>query len=285
MADGALVVFTPSGRRGRFPLGTSVLQAARELGVDIDSVCGGRALCGRCQVSLSEGEFAKLGVTSRAAHLSEVNAVEARYASRRNLAPGRRLSCQALVAGDVVIDVPAESQVHKQLVRKRADARKIALDPVVRLYYVAVAEPDMHQPASDLRRLETALEAQWSLSGLSADLHALHNLQGALRKGGWKVTVAVREDAQNIAVRPGFHDRALGLADVMPAPIAMDTKAALSPLRLGSPKLMFEAPHAVLTPSSSRSRRTMRKTAAPARLIAPIGMTSGSTTTSLAGMP
>ena len=73
---GALVVFTPSGRRGRVPIGTPLLQAARSLGVDIDSVCGGRGLCGRCQVLLAEGNFAKHGVTSRAEHLSPFGAVD-----------------------------------------------------------------------------------------------------------------------------------------------------------------------------------------------------------------
>ncbi len=212
MADDALVVFTPAGRRGRFALGTSLLNAARELGVDIDSVCGGRALCGRCQVSVSEGEFAKLGVTSRVGHLSGVKAAEARYAARRSLAAGRRLSCQALVAGDVVIDVPAESQVHKQLVRKRPEARRIELDPVTRLHYVVVAEPAMAKPASDLRRLGEALASQWDLVDLGADLHVLHGLQQALRQGGWKVTVAVREHKRIVAIRPGYHDRAYGLA-------------------------------------------------------------------------
>src|SRR5262250_39192 len=97
----ALVVFMPSGRRGRFPLGTPLLQAARSLGVDIDSVCGGRGICGRCQIEVSEGEFAKLGVTSKAAHLSPFGAVEQRYAERRSLREGRRLSCSTLLLGDV----------------------------------------------------------------------------------------------------------------------------------------------------------------------------------------
>ncbi len=57
----ALIVFTPSGRRGRFAQGTTVLDAARSLGVDIDSVCGGRGICGRCQVSQGIGSFPKLG--------------------------------------------------------------------------------------------------------------------------------------------------------------------------------------------------------------------------------
>ncbi|MFQ5783740.1 MAG: ASKHA domain-containing protein [Alphaproteobacteria bacterium] len=212
MADDPLVVFTPSGRRGHFPAGTPLLQAARELGVDIDSVCGGRAICGRCQVHVTDAEFAKLGVTSRPDHLSEINAVEKRYAARRGLAPERRLSCQARIVGDVVIDVPAESQVHKQLVRKRADARVIEIDPVIRLHYVEVAQPDMHDPASDLRRLEAALAEQWGLAELSADLHVVRQVQGALREGAWKVTVAVREERRIIAVWPGFHDRAWGLA-------------------------------------------------------------------------
>ena len=64
----ALVVFTPSGRRGRFARGTSVLDAARRLGVDLDSVCGGRGICGRCQVTVAEGEHAKHGITCTAAH-------------------------------------------------------------------------------------------------------------------------------------------------------------------------------------------------------------------------
>src|SRR5215813_6394058 len=186
-----LIVFMPSGRRGRFPIGTPVLQAARQLGVDIDSVCGGRGICGRCQVVVSEGEFAKLGVTSRGDHMSDFCAVEQRYSDKRGMKPGRRLSCQAHLLGDLVIDVPADSQVHKQVVRKRAEMRDITLDPIVRLYYVEVQEPDMHDPTGDLQRLEKALDAQWQLTDLDTDLRVIQGLQEALRKGGWKVTVAV----------------------------------------------------------------------------------------------
>ena len=55
--------------------------------------------------------------------LSEWNAVEERYDQKRGLKAGRRLGCQATVQGDIVIDVPPESQVHKQVVRKAASAR------------------------------------------------------------------------------------------------------------------------------------------------------------------
>ena len=208
----ALVVFMPSGKRGRFPLGTPILKAARSLGVDIDSVCGGRGICGRCQVEVSEGEFAKLGVTSKVANLSVFGAVEQRYADRRGLKDGRRLSCSSLLQGDLVIDVPPDSQVHKQVVRKRAEMRAIELDPVVRLHYVEVIEPNMHDPSGDLQRLMQALEAQWGLTGLDCDLRVIQHLQKALRQGNWTVTVAVHHGKQITAVWPGFHDKAYGLA-------------------------------------------------------------------------
>ena len=82
------VVFMPSGRRGAFPAGTPVLTAARSLGVDIDSVCGGRAICGRCQISLSTGEFAKLGIESRETHLRGTTEAEKKYDRIKGLADG-----------------------------------------------------------------------------------------------------------------------------------------------------------------------------------------------------
>ncbi|MBS0613791.1 MAG: DUF4445 domain-containing protein, partial [Proteobacteria bacterium] len=208
----ALIVFTPSGKRGRFPLGTPILQAARSLGVDIDSVCGGRGICGRCQVLVSEGEFAKHGIRSSVESLTPVSEPELRYSRRQPLAEGRRLSCSARVQGDVVIDVPSSSQVHRQVVRKEADTRDIKLHPVVRLHYVEVQEPDMHDPSSDLRRLLDALEFEWRLSNLECDLDVAQKLQSALRKGEWKVTVAVHAGRQIIGVWPGFHESAFGMA-------------------------------------------------------------------------
>ena len=207
-----LVVFTPSGRRGRFPVGTSVLQAARALGVDLDSVCGGRGICGRCQVVQSIGAFAKHGIESAPAHLNPVTEVESRYASENPLAEGRRLGCSAGILGDVVIDVPPESQVHRQVVRKRVEVHDIEMNPMVHLHYVEVQEPDMHDPASDLRRLKEALEFEWRLASLECHPEVLHALQETLREGGFSVTVAIYDEREIIAVWPGYKDRIFGLA-------------------------------------------------------------------------
>jgi uncharacterized 2Fe-2S/4Fe-4S cluster protein (DUF4445 family) len=211
-AAAARAVFTPSGRRGEFPAGTSVLEAAQALGVDLDSVCGGRGICGRCQIVVSEGAHAKLAIESRASHLTPFSEPEERYRDRRGLAPERRLGCHARLLGDVVVDVPPESQLHRQVVRKPAEARTIELDPVVRLHHVEVEPPTLGSQTSDLARLLAALEDEWGLTGLVADLHVVRELQGALRAGEWAVTVAVHDGRAVTAVWPGFRDVALGIA-------------------------------------------------------------------------
>ena len=208
----AMVVFTPSGRRGRFVKGTTILQAARSLGVDLDSVCGGRAMCGRCQIELSTGSFAKHGVQSREDHLSSFSQLENEYSRTHEFLDGRRLGCSVKILGDVVIDVPPESQVHKQVVRKRAEVHDINLNPVIRMYYVEVQEPNMYDPSGDLQRLKDALEFDWRLENLSCDLRQIQKLQSALREDDWKVTAAVHDGSQIVAVWPGFRDQAYGLA-------------------------------------------------------------------------
>jgi uncharacterized 2Fe-2S/4Fe-4S cluster protein (DUF4445 family) len=215
MADSretALIVFLPAGKRGLFPSGTTVLQAARQLGVDVDSVCGGRAICGRCQIVLAEGEFAKHGIRSRADHLSAVGAAERAYSERHPIAGGRRLSCQALIEGDVVIDVPADSQVHKQLVRKSFEAREIQLDPPIHLYLVDVPQPVIEDPKGDLERVLLALEREWQLTGIWADLSVIQRLRNERRTGQWQATVAIREGTELVGVWPGFKERVYGIA-------------------------------------------------------------------------
>jgi len=86
------------------------------------------------------------------------------------------------------------------------------LNPLVSLHYVEVQEPDMHDPSGDLRRLEDALEFEWGLTDLGCDLKVLQVLQPVLRKGGWKVTVAVHSRERIIAVWPGLHKHLFGMA-------------------------------------------------------------------------
>lgn len=200
----ALVIFTPSGKRGRVARGTRVLQAARDLGVDLDSVCGGRGVCSKCQVVPGLGDFPKHGLHVTEDALSPLNAVEARYDEKRGLIAGGRLGCQATIEGDVVIDVPPGSQVHKQVVRKRAEVRDITLDPVLSLEFVDVSEPN---GAALLSALRAQTGEAWLELDEGLDLSAL--------EAGDEVTAAIHNDGTPVVVAlwPGFYEGPLfGLA-------------------------------------------------------------------------
>jgi uncharacterized 2Fe-2S/4Fe-4S cluster protein (DUF4445 family) len=212
----ARVVFQPSGRRGTFPVGTPLLDAARSLGVYVESVCGGRGICGRCQISVSEGSFAKEGFTSAADHLAGATEAETRYATLRKLPDDRRLSCQARILGDLVIDVPSDAQTNRQVVRKRAEARHIDPDSTISLVTVTIEEPDMEVPRGDADRLREALEVKSGTGALAFDPSLLPKVQSVLRAGKWQVTAALHRDGDDpatvTALWPGEKRAAYGLA-------------------------------------------------------------------------
>ncbi|MDH3779102.1 MAG: 2Fe-2S iron-sulfur cluster-binding protein, partial [Gammaproteobacteria bacterium] len=207
-----MIVFMPSGKRGRFPRGTAVLEAARSLGVDVDSVCGGRAICGRCQVEVAEGDFAKHGINSAENNVTPQGEAEQRFRERRGLGDGRRLGCQARLEADVVIDVPASSQVHQQVVRKPHEHHDITIDPVVQACFVEVPVPTLDEALGDLERLQNVLASEWQLRDLTCEPTVVSDLQAALVAGKRQVTVAVRNGKHIIAVWPGFRDTLYGIA-------------------------------------------------------------------------
>ena len=235
-----LVLFMPSGKRGRFQKGTPVLDAARTLGVYVESVCGGRATCGRCQVEVQEGVFAKHQITSSAENISPKGPKEERYDRVRGLPERRRLSCSATIEGDLVIDVPQDTVVNAQVVRKDSDGRVIERNPAVRMCYVEVEEPDMHKPLGDLDRLVATLSRDWNLANLAVDTYLLPQVQGILRKGEWKVTAAIHHDRDTerptlVALYPGLKNEAYGIAcDIGSTTIAMHLSSLLSGRTLAS---------------------------------------------------
>lgn len=244
----ALVLFMPSGKRGRFPVGTLVMDAARDLGVYVESVCGGRGICGKCQVSVAEGQFAKHGITSSSNNLSVFSALEARYKSKRSLADDRRLSCSSKILGNIVIDIPQVASANNQMVRKAADARVIIRELSTTLHYVEVEEPDMHKPLGDTDRLIKQLEVDWGYENLKLDFHLYKTLQKTLRKGKWAVTVAIHSSNGEdiiVALWPGYREVLYGLAcDIGSTTIAMHlsdlmTGATLASAGIANPQIRF----------------------------------------------
>lgn len=207
------IVFTPSGLDGEVVEGTTVLDAARMLGVDLDSVCGGRGICGRCQVTPSVGNFPKWNIDARTESLTVRGEGETKYRGKRKLEQGSRLGCMAKVCGDVVIDVPAASQVHRQVVRKDVNLGGVVVDPHFALLYVEVKQSQLGDGVTAEEEVCVAVAAQHSRPRPTMSTAALRRVHKSIEKGDGGATVAIPVDGNEIvAIWPGFVDVAYGVA-------------------------------------------------------------------------
>lgn len=207
-----LVIFQPSGCRGYIEKGKSLKEASVALGVDIEGVCGEKAICGTCKVRVEEGNFEKYGTTSTRANLSPMGPTERKFFNLQQEEEGYRLACQTKIMGDVVIFVPEESRMGKQVVRKAATDRPIEVKPAVKKYYVELKKATLEDNLGDWERLSNELSRKYDLSNLTIDYQVLMGLQTAVRDGDWKVTASVWHEKEVIKVEPGFVEKVYGLA-------------------------------------------------------------------------
>ncbi len=212
MSEKARVIFQPSGRRGEVLKGISILEASRQLGVDIETLCGGRRICGKCTVRIEEGYFEKYGIHSRKDHAGVWQEEEGKFITPAQRKQGYRLGCCARIEGDLLVFVPEESRAGKQVVSKAARDIPIEWDPAVKQYYVEVPKPTLERPTGDLERLLEELTAKHGLRDLNIDYHCLISLPDRLRETEGKVTAAVWMDEEIIRILPGQHTNSYGIA-------------------------------------------------------------------------
>jgi uncharacterized 2Fe-2S/4Fe-4S cluster protein (DUF4445 family) len=208
----AMVIFQPSGRRGEVPKGTTLIEASRLLGVDIEALCGEKKVCGKCVVRIEEGHFEKYGIQSDMSHVSSWLEEEEKFITPERREKGFRLGCVAKVQDDILVFVPEESRAGKQVVSKAARDIHIEHDPAVKVYFVEVDAPTFEEPTGDFERICRGLEREYGIKDLNIDIFTLRQLPEALRKGKWAVTVSIWNDQEIIRIRPGKHERAYGLA-------------------------------------------------------------------------
>ncbi len=206
------VIFQPSGRRGKVEDGATIMEAARKLGAGIESVCGGKGTCGKCRIKIEQGRFPKYGIKSSLASVEVISARQDDFLTKNQIRKGYRLACQTRVHGDVVVFVPEASRKGQQVVRKEATDREMTLKPAVRKYYVTLPPATLHDNRGDWERLQQALAKEYKLKNLRIDYPVLTDLQTAVRRGDWKVTVSVWQGEEIIAVAPGKRERGAGLA-------------------------------------------------------------------------
>jgi|Deesub1362B_J571_1020462.scaffolds.fasta_scaffold00061_16 uncharacterized 2Fe-2S/4Fe-4S cluster protein (DUF4445 family) len=206
------VIFQPAGRRGEIQEGKTLLEAAQVLGVDIEGLCGGKKVCGKCKVRVEVGFFEKDNIESGMHHLSPITGEELKHIKPED-GPNIRLACAAEIHGDLKIFVPERSRAGKQVVRKAAKELSITLDPAVKKYNIELKPPSLEEMTTgDMERVLDFLEEKYGLKGLSFDYYALKELQDVLRKGQWRATVSVWMDREVIKVEPGFVENSYGIA-------------------------------------------------------------------------
>ncbi len=241
----AMVIFQPSGRRGQVPIGVTLVEASRLLGVDLEAPCGEHQVCGKCKVRIENGLFEKFGIHSSADHAGSFESAEDEILSREEKRDGCRLGCIATVQGDLLIYVPESSRAGKQVVSKAAREIDIELDPGVKQYSVKVEAPTLEDGLADFERVCCALEKEYGLSTLEIDIYALRSLAGALRSGNWEITVSVWLDKEIIRIRPGIDCTGYGLAiDIGTTTIAaylcdLETGEVVDTLSMMNPQVKY----------------------------------------------
>jgi uncharacterized 2Fe-2S/4Fe-4S cluster protein (DUF4445 family) len=241
----AMVIFQPSGRRGRVPLGVSIVEASRLLGVDIEAPCGEKQVCGKCKIRVEEGSFQKLNIESSYLHTGPWQSGEEKYISAQEKEKGYRMGCVATVEGDLLIFVPEAARAGKQVVSKAARPLDIVLNPAVKQYFVELIPPSLEDPAGDFERLCAALENQHGLASLGIDLAVLRRLHDTLYKGDWKATVSVWMDQEIIHVQPRSGSGMFGLAiDVGTTTVAaylcdLNTGEVIDTLSMMNPQVKY----------------------------------------------
>lgn len=176
-----IVVFYPEGKCVEVPTGETLLEAAQQAGVSIDSTCGGVGACGKCRVILRLGH-------------AEVE--PGPFLSAEEIQQGYALACQTQVEDDLVAEVPTASQLGElqMLAGDLAEAGEATATSLVQRFEVEVPAPTIDDSSSDLERLYRALRAaEADYERLDIDLPTLRALPRQLRESDWRACVSVAD--------------------------------------------------------------------------------------------
>ena len=210
MEDNFQVCFTPSGRQFKGEFGDTLLQVAQDAGVAIRSLCGGYGQCHQCWIEVSEGDHSKFGVKCEPDNISALTRLEKQLINDNPNYKGKRLACQSCIQGDLVIDVPEESQEHKAYISKKNKAQNYSIASSINLIDCSLEKATLDKNPSASENLI----AQLAKKGINAniDFTLLRELQPLIHETKGNLTVAVRDNNQIVAAYPQGKHQVLGAA-------------------------------------------------------------------------
>ena len=214
------IIFTPSGLQTSGEAGESVYDVALRAGVDMQSICGGKGLCKRCQIEVEPGEFAKFKLSVGESNIPKLSPTEKKARHDGELSDTRRLACRAKICGDLVVQVPSDSRERETSIQKKSTAFETDLNPSIRLYMVELEEPTLEANPSDLESLVEALKA------LSVEAkptpYIFNKIQPLLAEHNRQIIAVVRDGTDIIDVWPPSNKAAYGAAvDIGSTSVAM----------------------------------------------------------------
>ena len=210
MSNKQQICFTPSGLKRKGKNGETLLKVAQDAGVALRSLCGGYGQCHQCWVEVSEGKHSKFGVECKPENVSGVTTLERQLIADNPIYKGKRLACQTCVKGDLVIDVPEESQEHKAYISKKNAKQDYSLSSAISIFNCNLEESNLDKNPSATENLLLQLKKQ----GVNAkvDFNLLGDLQGLISKTKGELTVAVRDNNKVVAIYPQGELQVIGAA-------------------------------------------------------------------------
>ncbi len=190
--------FEPIGWKGKCRDSESILTCARELGLGISGVCGGRGTCHTCRIQMLSGIF------------SEPTPSEIEVFSPQELADGWRLACQVYPHGNCRLSIPAESMSTVQRLQVEGLAITVTPEPVIKAYHLRLPVPSLDDPQADGDRILQTLNQQYGRHCNRVDIDVLRTISPKLRAWNWECQATVRDD-EVIAIG-SWPSRQLGLA-------------------------------------------------------------------------
>lgn len=195
------LIFMPSGVQTTGETGETVFDVALREGVDIQSICGGKGLCKRCQIEVEPGAFAKFKVTVGDADIPKLSPTEKKAVHDGDMSSDRRLACRAKLRGNLVVEIPSDSRVRETSIQKQSTVFETDLNPAITLHMVKLAVPTLEDNPCDSDALIAALNTQHNLSVVPTHLMMV-KLQKILKENDRMVITVVRDGKTIVDVWP-----------------------------------------------------------------------------------
>jgi len=125
------ILFRQMNREATIRKSSTLLEAAREAGIRLESICGGKGQCGKCRIILDNGETRLLPEYD----------VRMKFISEKDFSEGYRLACRTLALSNCDVTVPAESLTTQPKILVDTEISLGEIDPPLRKHLVKIPFP------------------------------------------------------------------------------------------------------------------------------------------------